>query len=368
MINALPTAEQRLQQIASDRHAVFVEGRSRAGRDAGEWIESSWLRCLARGQRPQQRVSFDAIPAQAPRRIEEANHTLIEAARPVLTQLGRALAHSRYFAVLTDTRGVVIGVDGPIDRSDRRANVITRVGADLSEPAIGTSAISAALREHRAVWLHRGEHFFDDTSVYSCAGAPLFGPDAQCIGMLDLTGIDAIERPELMHLVSQSARSIENALTLRRPHSLLLRLNWPGYAIGGEFDGLVCLDADGAMISMNRVARVMLPDIGAAGETPMHGGGLFATPWASVFDAADRGAAVAVTLWSGLTLQVLVQTARGSRQPSSTAVRLPLRDVETALIRKAVDEAHGNVMQAARVLGISRATVYRKLRRSAAQR
>jgi transcriptional regulator of acetoin/glycerol metabolism len=42
---------------------------------------------------------------------------------------------------------------------------------------------------------------------------------------------------------------------------------------------------------------------------------------------------------------------------------LPLRDVETALIRRAVDDAHGNVQVAAKLLGISRATVYRKLRR-----
>jgi transcriptional regulator of acetoin/glycerol metabolism len=35
--------------------------------------------------------------------------------------------------------------------------------------------------------------------------------------------------------------------------------------------------------------------------------------------------------------------------------------VETALIRKAVADARGNVAEAARTLGISRATVYRKL-------
>ena len=40
---------------------------------------------------------------------------------------------------------------------------------------------------------------------------------------------------------------------------------------------------------------------------------------------------------------------------------LPLKDLETALIRKAVDDARGNVKEAARALGISRATVYRKL-------
>jgi transcriptional regulator of acetoin/glycerol metabolism len=39
----------------------------------------------------------------------------------------------------------------------------------------------------------------------------------------------------------------------------------------------------------------------------------------------------------------------------------PLKDLETALIRQAVAQARGNVMQAARALGISRATVYRRL-------
>jgi transcriptional regulator of acetoin/glycerol metabolism len=38
-----------------------------------------------------------------------------------------------------------------------------------------------------------------------------------------------------------------------------------------------------------------------------------------------------------------------------------LRDIETALIRKAVEDARGNVALAAQQLGVSRATVYRKL-------
>jgi transcriptional regulator of acetoin/glycerol metabolism len=43
------------------------------------------------------------------------------------------------------------------------------------------------------------------------------------------------------------------------------------------------------------------------------------------------------------------------------ATMRPLKEVESDLIRKAVEEARGNVAQAARALGISRATVYRKL-------
>ena len=72
-------------------------------------------------------------------------------------------------------------------------------------------------------------------------------------------------------------------------------------------------------------------------------------------------------LWSGLRLHALPQAPGTATDPvwarrQTTAVdALPLRDLETALIRKAVDEARGNVTQAARALGISRATVYRKI-------
>jgi sigma-54 dependent transcriptional regulator, acetoin dehydrogenase operon transcriptional activator AcoR len=64
-------------------------------------------------------------------------------------------------------------------------------------------------------------------------------------------------------------------------------------------------------------------------------------------------------LWSGLRLQVQAQLSTRAREGDNG--RLPLRDMESALIRKAVDDAQGNVVAAARALGISRATVYRKL-------
>jgi sigma-54 dependent transcriptional regulator, acetoin dehydrogenase operon transcriptional activator AcoR len=361
--------QQRLGQIARARRAVMVENRPARevmldGWSELGWIERSWRRCLANGQRPDQRVGFDVIPAQAVRRTEEANHALRQAARPVLDKLGRAIAHSRYFAILTDAQGVVVDVDGPIDRGDRRARLITRVGVDLSERAVGTTAIGAVLAELRPVWLHRGEHFFDDTSVYSCAGAPLFGPDGLCVGMLDLTGIEVAERPELKHLVSQSARSIENALTLSRPHTLLLRLNWPGRAIGGDTDGLVCLDGDGGVVAVNATARQMISHLAAASVSAVHCSDLFAMPWEMLFDAPEPASPIEVPLWSGLTLQVLPVAADAAAPLRiHTGKQLPLKDLETALIRKAVEQARGNVVQAARMLGISRATVYRKLGR-----
>ncbi|MBW8463626.1 helix-turn-helix domain-containing protein, partial [Acidovorax sp.] len=85
-------------------------------------------------------------------------------------------------------------------------------------------------------------------------------------------------------------------------------------------------------------------------------------------------------LWSGLRLQALAQWSAHTHRSSATStvspfsptgaaplvsapppVAAPLREAETALIRQAVLDARGNVAEAARALGISRATVYRKL-------
>lgn len=364
-LSATPAAS-RLLQIAQARQAVLHENVAAAdalvpGWYEGAWIERSWRRCLRSGRRPADDVAFDVLPAQQPARVRDANQQLVAAAQPVLEQLGRAIAATRYFAILTNQDGVVVDAHGPIDAADRRASLITRVGVDLSERSVGTTAIGAALAERQPVWLHRGEHFFEATGCYTCAGAPLFGPAGECVGMLDLTGIDAVERPELKHLVVQSARSIENALTLSRPHRLVLRINWPGRRLGEDDDGLVCLDGEGWVTGSNAAARQMIADLAAAARGPLHCSELFAQAWEPLFDAAQHSAdavPVELPLWSGLRLAALPLRAGAH---GSTAPARPLRDMEIAVIRRAVSDARGNVMEAARNLGISRATVYRKL-------
>ncbi len=358
------THPHRLAVIEQARKAVLDTRDPSAPTELSPWIDRSWRRCLGMGFNPHHPVAFDAVTHSAVRNTIDANQPLLRAAAPVIQSLTRAMANTRYFAILTDASGMVIDVNGPVDRHNPQASSIARVGVDLSERAVGTTAIGTTLAELQPVWLHRGEHFFDATSVYSCAGAPIWGPDGQCVGMLDLTGVNVVEQPALKHLVTQSARSIENALALARPHRLLLSLNWPGQSLGSDSDGLVCVDADGHITGLNRPAADMLgiAPLGRAG----HCTDVFAVPLETLFDAA-RGQrnAIEVPLWSGLRLNVHARlNAGGERAPmNGSGAAVPLKDVETALIRKAVEEARGNVMEAARALGISRATVYRKLMR-----
>jgi len=367
LTNTNPHASpSRLAGIAQARQSLMQDGRAITPGWVAPWVERSWQRCLDAGLRPGSHVSFAQVTAPMLRFTLEANHSLIAAAQPMLQSLARAIVNTRYFAILTNADGVVVDACGAIDHADPRAHLITRVGTDLSERSLGTTAIGTALSELQPVWLHRGEHFYEQTSVYSCAGAPLFGPEGGCVGMLDVTGVDAQERPELKHLVMQSASKIENALVTALPHALLLRLNWPGNALGSDADGMLCLDADGWITGANPVARQMVPGLAAPGQTPVHVSEVFGLPVEPLFDAAHSpGKPIELPLWSGLRLQALAITRADESHtlpanPGAAPTRA-LREVEAAMIRKAVEEARGNVGQAARALGISRATLYRKL-------
>lgn len=359
---ASPASPQRLASIELARRSVLYEAADAPCHTVSPVIERSWRRCLAMGLQPDQPATFEAVSSERMAHIRDSNQALIQASEPVIRLLGRAMLHTRYFALLTDAMGAVIEVDGPVDRQDPHARAIARVGVQLSEGQVGTTAIGAALNDLQPVWLHRGEHFLQANSVYSCAGAPIVGPDGRCIGMLDLTGVNVAEQPALKHLVAQSARSIENALTLTLPHRLLLRLNWPGRFLGDDSDGLVCLDGDGYVASMNRAAREMLSHASPGG----HCSELFAIDHAALFDASSsQQGPLEVPLWSGLRLQMLAHTALtrplGPIRRANAVQGVRLREMEQTLIRKAVEDARGNIAEAAQALGISRATLYRKL-------
>ena len=359
--------DARLNHIAIARRSVLEDGGSLQTNSIDSWIEHSWKRCLSKGYEPHTEVQFAQISSQDLRRVEVENHDLIRAAKPLMDKLGRAIANTNYFAILTNAQGIVIDANGPINQSDKRARLISRIGVDLSEHAVGTTAIGAALTELQPVWVHRGEHFFNDNTAFSCAGSPLFGSNGQCIGMLDLTGIMVPERPELKHLTSLTARTIENALLLQQAHNLLLRINWPGQPLGEDTDGLIALDSEGNILGANQTARFMVPQLVQLSNTGMHASDLFAMPFSMLFDSSRRShAAIEVPLWSGLRLIALALRPENERanmhiRTDSTHASHALRDVEAEMIKQAVDQARGNIAQAARDLGISRATLYRKL-------
>jgi transcriptional regulator of acetoin/glycerol metabolism len=148
------------------------------------------------------------------------------------------------------------------------------------------------------------------------------------------------------------AARVEDGLLRLVPHRLLLQLRWPGAAPAGD-TGLLAVDDDGRIVGTDRGARAMLglPAM-PVGTTTLEQ--CFATPPSRLLGLTADTPAVTVPLWSGL--QVLVgAVAQRDQAPARW------RDAEAQLIRDAMAAAHGNVANAARRLGISRATLYRRL-------
>ena len=346
----------RLNNIALARQEVIENGAAMSMPWVESWVERSWRRCLSWGQNPQQAMGFESVSQAQIRQLQELNRPLLQAAQAELDKLSRAISGTRYFALLTDAQGVVIATRGDIDQQDPRARDIARVGVNLSEQSIGTTAIGAVLAEQRPIWLHRGEHFFDSNHAYSCAGAPLFNPLGECIGMLDLTGIDVPERPELQHLAAQAARSIENTWIRQSRPTLLLNINWAGQISAHQGEGLIGLDADGVILCANQQARQIM---GLAPKDQPHASDVFAATWQSLFDMSAKTQSLEMPLWSGLRVQV--QSSCDALDPTDLPAQQPLKAVENDLIARAMRQARGNVTEAARRLGISRATLYRKI-------
>jgi sigma-54 dependent transcriptional regulator, acetoin dehydrogenase operon transcriptional activator AcoR len=363
---------QRMSAVTQARTMLVELGPQVALPGIEPWIADSWRRCVQSGKAPNQTIGFAPIARQEKKRITEANYDLINVALPSLHTLAGLVSGIGFFAMLTDINGIVIEVAGNVDRADTSASAIAQVGVDLSEHSAGTSAICTALREQHSVWLHQSEHFYDGNGVYSCAGSPLFNPLGQCIGMLDLTGIRVREQRQLIHLVTQYAHQIEQALLLKQPRALLLKLCWPSLVSVdvSENAGLVAIGDSGQILGADRSARLMLPELERLSSGQVHCADLFATPWQSLFDLSSKAQnRQDFALWSGLSIRVQA-TSFANDRASGTAGLMDLKvgqpnptlkSLQSQLIRQAVNEAKGNVEEAAKRLGISRATVYRKL-------
>ena len=74
--------DTRLEQIQQARQRVLERGASATDALVGAWydrawLERSWRRCLAQGQRPEQSIGFNVVAPLARRRAEEAHRTLL---------------------------------------------------------------------------------------------------------------------------------------------------------------------------------------------------------------------------------------------------------------------------------------------------
>jgi len=85
--------------------------------------------------------------------------------------------------------------------------------------------------------------------------------------------------------------------------------------------------------------------------------------WPGNVRELDHAVERAVLLSSGDAVRVSDLSLRVPRESTQRMEELSLEEVESLLIRKAIDRYSGNISQAAEALGLSRSALYRRLQK-----
>lgn len=317
--------EGRRGTLKTQAHIEKVIAAAQSGSGpARSRLVASWRRSL-------DKHGLDPGQGDAVQRIEETEfvqhrdraHRLLEVARAQMDQLFRLVGHSGCTVLLTDAAGVVLDqrcADG--DANTFRSWGLWQ-GADWSEGAEGTNGVGTCLAEQRQVTIHRDEHFKARNSVMSCMDAPIFGSEGELVGALDVSSARADQTEGFNHLiaamVAKTAAQIEA----------------------------------GAFRSAFPKARILLADSDEDGVK------LLAVDKNDIVIGATRGARKAFGLTSAGPLTARPASDLFGREDGPSG----FEKAERAAVIRALARADGNVSQAARALGIGRATLYRRMKR-----
>ena len=379
------TPEDRLS-LARER--FFERGEKPLGL-VDEAVLQSWGRCLASGLRIQQQPHAQMV---GPVRLHAAlrqTRLLREAAALELQRLEATIAATACRVILTSADGVVVHVtQRPRGAEEAVLPALGRVGIDLSEDAVGTTAPGIVACTGQGVSVRGGEHFSEHVVRTHCAAAPIYDVQGRLAGVIDLTiegrafGFDAFA------LVSAHACAIENRLLqLQSPELLVLSFQADPALLGTPMEALVGIDGQGRLCWANAMAsRLGQASIGQSSEE------VFGRSAQSLLGLLRQAQPQPLTLPNGLTLWSRAHLRRGDGVgPLTSAGGLPARvaaaDVEPLppavpapavvapaappatlraqrrqQIERALQACGGKVARAARLLGVSRGLIYRTLR------
>jgi transcriptional regulator of acetoin/glycerol metabolism len=308
------------------QHAAVVEAAIAKGHAAKSAVVASWCRSLRlhqldpAGMRPPVRLS--EVELGAARAKAEA---LLRAAQPIMDRLYQAVGAAGCCVLLAGNDGIPIGRRGHAGDDSTFESWGLWTGAVWSEEHEGTNGIGTCIVEKRPLTIDRDQHFFTRNTLLSCTAAPVYDEHARLAGVLDVSSCRADRTEAFADLITLAVSD-----AVRRIEADMFRQAFPNARIvltpslDGHGGGLLAIDADDLVIGATRAARLAL---GVAPDLTFR-----PTP------AAD-----------------LLGGPGGALEQ--------LGDVERGVLQRALLRADGNVSAAAKALGISRATLHRKLKR-----
>jgi sigma-54 dependent transcriptional regulator, acetoin dehydrogenase operon transcriptional activator AcoR len=227
-------------------------------------IAKSWNRCLVEyGMEPNGARATAVLEANQLRERQQKLGELLGIARAEMENLYDQIAGSGYAVILADADATILSTitDPTLKREFRNAGLWH--GALWDEPHEGTNGLGTCVAEHRAVTIHRDEHFMGYNLNMSCSGTPILDAHGGLLGVLDASSVNCndtrVIQRHTMALVSMSANLIARCHFLREfPDAWILRFHSRPEFVGLLHEALVAVSGEGRILAVNESALTQL--------------------------------------------------------------------------------------------------------------
>ncbi len=370
-------------------------------------ITRSWLRSVELGINPNAERADMVLSLEE---IEERlrREELGMAGVPVMKKLLQKFDGSKHVLVLADHNGCILHSIGHRQVQKGLDKINFMPGAQWSEDHVGPNGIGTPLALHQPEVVMGHEHYCKGWQPWVCYGAPVFDANGKkVVGIIDITAPVEKAIQETMLLTISVAQSVQYGLNVidmyRREHLRMLSKD----IINRWCDSAVLLiDQGGYVIDYNnKIARFFRSETGPVMGRPL----LELIP--GVWDAVHTR--IQTNSYSEINVDivgefgvnrpiqiniepvshghecigaVLVFNSNSHSRPGlqigkpSDKIRFPdisqwndqrilssnenLKSINDDLIRKVLAQTGGNISRAAKILGINRTTIYRRLKKS----
>ncbi len=237
----------------------FVDTGSNDSNKVREVILRSWKRCYAIGVNPYDNGLHRHLQGEGLARALSHRERLLAVAHPFMTDLYAIVRGTGFVVVLTNEDGYILELFGDEDAAELPMTSNFFVGASWHERDAGTNAIGTALEEQKPIQVTGPEHYCRKHHCLTCSAAPLFDPDDQLIGVLDISGAYAGAHLHTLGMVVAAAKAISAQLRIRmKNHQLAVANKKLVSFFNMVSDGLLILDHQGTITELNPAAERIL--------------------------------------------------------------------------------------------------------------
>jgi len=322
-IGAAFGGRSQMQEYSAHADQVYASAQSAA---ASSSVVASWRRCMVMHRlAPEETRLPMRLTGQEFQAALERSDRLVAEASNELDRLFLAVGKAGCCLLLTDRDGIALERRGATADDKEFHDLGLWTGSIWTEASIGTNGIGTALADERAVAIFRDQHFFCSNINLSCTTAPIRDHRGQIFAALDISTCRDDVNEMTLAILSQTVRDAATRIELN-----VFRSAFPGARFvmlpfgANSAAALLAVDRHDLVIGATRAARLTLK-------------------------LDDKRIA------AGLPAADVLQE---SRAPGADLI-----EAERAALLQALSRNNGNVSRCAAALGISRATLHRKMKK-----